>query len=492
MKLKYILLFLLLSSLSFFAQTNVEYSSIVMDDNGAPIHNVTVRVRGTGETVLTNSNGEFTVHAKAGDVLILSKDGKRINTITLNNSDFYQIENESDNNEFKSKSASKIKQPSVNKLIDSARLYKNSNPEKSIGFIENSLSILGKSRKNNQQLSEVYTILADVYSNLKQYDLAVSNYETALNFANSNTLKFKLAEAYTLNSNFIESTEMYQELLKDDTISIHQKIAIYEGLGDNASQKLNELDTAIEHYERGLEIAKQHDIKPKVSELNSKIGETYSQKGEPQVAEQYLQETLKISKTEDVQSRAISNNSIADYYRDNEEYDKEIKLRKETLIELEVEESKTKKSKSVSTPIISTQKLNFDIGNAYLNKGDLSEAVPYLEKSIVEADADNDLETQKYALQRLSELYRAAGKSDKALEKYQEYAKLVDVIYQQKEQEIKDAVALGKELTNKQNRINSLEKDRELSESRYDFFSTQKQLTQESYKRQRLIIYSFC
>jgi len=489
MKQKITILFFLFCSLSFFSQTNNEYSSTIMDDNGAPMPNVTVRVRGTGETVLTDSNGEFTVRAKAGDVLIISKDGKRINTINLNNSNFYQIENESDKEyDYRSKSSRKKKQLSVNGLIDSARFYKNSNPEKSIGFIESSLKSIGKSRKNNQQLSEVYTILGDVYLNLKQYDLAVSNYETALNFVNANSLKFKLAKAYTLNNNFIESTEMYQELLKDKTIGKQQKIVIYEGLGDNSSKKLNELDAAIEHYKKGLEIAEQSKLTPKISELNSKIGETYSQKGEQKVAEGYLQNSLIETEDEDVKSRAISANSIADYYRDNKEYDKEIKLRKQTLKEMERESFSIDDSIKISA--ISSQKLNFDIGNAYLNKGDLKEAVPYLEKSIEEAENVDDLETQKDALQRLSELYRAAGKSDKALEKYQEYAKLVDVIYQQKEQEIKDAVALSKELANKQNRINSLEKDRELSESRYNFFSTQKQLTQETYKRQQLIIYS--
>ncbi|MBV1887720.1 MAG: histidine kinase, partial [Urechidicola sp.] len=199
---------------------------------------------------------------------------------------------------------------------------------------------------------------------------------------------------------------------------------------------------------------------------------------------------LELSENEDARSRAISTNSIADYYRDNEEYDKEIELRKKTLNELDDVELESINDSIEVAPVITSQKLNFDIGNAYLNKGDLNEAVPYLEKSIEEADEVNDLETQKDALQRLSELYRAAGKSDQALEKYQEYAKLVDEIYKQKEQEIEDAVALGTELTNKQNRINSLEKDRELSESRYDLFSSQKQLTQESYKSQRLIIYS--
>ncbi len=490
MKFKFTILVFLISCFSVFGQSQTAYSSIIMDDNGVPMRDVNVRVRRTGQAVLTDNNGEFTVFARTGDVLIISKDGKRINTVTLNNSNFYQIENKSEVDDFKSKSSRKKKQFSVEKIIDSAQFYRKINPEKSILFIEDALRLLSKSRKNNQQFSEVYLILGDVYSNLKQYDLAVSNYETALNFVNTNTTKFKLAKAYTLNNNFIESTEMYNELLKDTNINTQQKIVIYEGLGDNASKKLGKLDQAIEHYEKGLQIAEQHNIKPKVSELNSKIGETYSQKGEQKVAEGYLQNSLMLSGEEDVKSRAISTNSIADYYRDNKEYDKEIKLRKQTLEELEKEEFLFSTDDSIQISAITSQKLNFDIGNAYLNKGELKEAVPYLEKSIEVADAKDDLETQKDALQRLSELYRTAGKSDKALEKYQEYAKLVDIIYQQKEQEIKDAVALGVELTNKQNRINSLEKDRELSESRYNFFSTQKQLTQETYKKQQIVIYA--
>ncbi|MBV1888434.1 MAG: hypothetical protein KUG51_04015, partial [Urechidicola sp.] len=290
MKFKLVIILILIGCFSLLGQTQNEYSSTITDDTGVAMSNVSVRVRSTGESVLTDSNGEFTVHAKAGDVLIISKDGKRINTITLNNSNFYQIEDKSYN--FVSKPSKKIKQPSVEMLIDSARFYRKSDPDKSIGYIENTLKVLGKSRRNNKQLSEVYEILGDVYSNLSQVDLAVSNYETALNFSNENTIKFKLAKAYTRNANFVESTEMYNELLKDSTISTQQKIAIYEGLGDNSSQKTNELTKAIEHYQNGLSIAKKYNIKQKESELNSKIGETYQQKGDQQVAEGYLQKSL--------------------------------------------------------------------------------------------------------------------------------------------------------------------------------------------------------
>ncbi len=482
------ILFLLITAIIYGQQEGV-YTSVIREDTGKPLSGVTVRVRGTGEVVKTDFNGEFSIHAKAGDVLIISKNGKRINTITLNNSNFYEIEDKTQLNQpivTKRNFSKKTNQPLVKSILDSARYFKKTHPDKSINFIEKALKRLG-SKGDKKDISRAYTILGDTYSHLKQYDLAVSNYETALNFNNSNSIKFKLAKAYTLNANFIESTEMYNELLKDK-LSIQQKIAIYEGLGDNASKKLNKLDEAIAHYTKGLKIAKQNDITPKITILNSKIGETYSHKGANKEAEDYFNNTLKLSKKEDVKSRAKSQNSIANYYKEQKEYDKEIKLRKETLNELD----------SVSDTVVlaevnkevTTQKLNLDIGSAYFKKGALKEAIPYLEKSIEKANLVNDLETQKDALQQLSELYRSAGKSGKALQKYQEYAQLVDLIYQQKEQEIQDAINLGKELTNKQNRISSLEKDRELSESRYKFFSSQNKLTKETYRSQQLIIYS--
>tara|TARA_B110000091_G_scaffold172054_1_gene185189 strand:+ start:3448 stop:5649 length:2202 start_codon:yes stop_codon:yes gene_type:complete len=498
MRLKFFLPFFLFTVLTVFGQQKEgSYTSIIRDDSGNPLTNVTVRVRGTGQSVLTNGIGEFTVNASAGDVLIISKDGKRINTVTLNNSNFYKVNDKSEELKRNKKSSSErkiYKNRSQNFeakiMLDSARYYKISNPDKSIGFVEKALKGLSP-KSDSKDMSIAYSILGDVYSYIKQYDLAVSNYEVALNYDNQNSIKFKLANAYTLNTNFDESTEMYNELLKDK-ISTNQKVLVYEGLGDNASWKLGKLDQAIEHYQKGLAIAEQNKITPKISELNSKIGVTYSQKGDEQLAEGFFSNTLELSKQEDVKSRARSKSSIADYYRDNKNYDKEIKLRKETLEELEGKPDTIISEVEIRSvdQIITSQKINLDLGNAYVNKGDLNEAIPYFEKSIEKADLVDDFETQKDALQRLSELYRSAGKSDKALEKYQEYAQLVDVIYKKKEKEIDDAILLGKELTSKQNRINSLEKDRELSNSRYKFFSSQEQLTEETYRRQRLIIYS--
>src|SRR5690606_5343565 len=110
-------------------------------------------------------------------------------------------------------------------------------------------------------------------------------------------------------------------------------------------------------------------------------------------------------------------------------------------------------------------------------------AIPFLEKSIAEADKKEDLIVQKDATRRLSDVYRDAGDFEKALSVYQEYVDLVDMVYIKKEQEISQSARFSKELAAKQNRIVSLESDRELSESKY-------QLTTEQTKRQQLVIYS--
>ena len=252
MRLKFFLPFFLFTVLTVFGQQKEgSYTSIIRDDSGNPLTNVTVRVRGTGQSVLTNGIGEFTVNASAGDVLIISKDGKRINTVTLNNSNFYKVNDKSEELKRNKKSSSErkiYKNRSQNFeakiMLDSARYYKISNPDKSIGFVEKALKGLSP-KSDSKDMSIAYSILGDVYSYIKQYDLAVSNYEVALNYDNQNSIKFKLANAYTLNTNFDESTEMYNELLKDK-ISTNQKVLVYEGLGDNASWKLGKLDQAIE------------------------------------------------------------------------------------------------------------------------------------------------------------------------------------------------------------------------------------------------------
>src|SRR5690606_21449001 len=91
---------------------------------------------------------------------------------------------------------------------------------------------------------------------------------------------------------------------------------------------------------------------------------------------------------------------------------------------------------------------------------------------------------------RLSEVYKDKGNFTKALESYQDYVAVVDSLYIRKEQEIARAARFNREIANTQNRISSLERERELNQSKYSLAVTEQQLYEETSKRQEWIIYS--
>jgi tetratricopeptide (TPR) repeat protein len=139
---------------------------------------------------------------------------------------------------------------------------------------------------------------------------------------------------------------------------------------------------------------------------------------------------------------------------------------------------------------ITAQRINYKIANAYAAQDKYAEAIPYLEESIKEADSENDLIVQKDATRKLSEVYRDKGDFSKAFETYQKYVAIVDTLYLRKEQEISQASRFSREIAASQGRITGLEKERELSQSKYNLALTEQQLALESNRRQKWIIYS--
>src|SRR5690606_19370584 len=68
------------------------------------------------------------------------------------------------------------------------------------------------------------------------------------------------------------------------------------------------------------------------------------------------------------------------------------------------------------------------------------------------------------------------------------YVEVVDELYIKKEQEISQAARFSKEITQKQNRIASLENDRKLNESRYKLAFENQELIQTNDRIQKWII----
>ncbi len=451
---------------------------VVEKDTRDPIINVNVEVNG-GAYTTTDMFGDFRIEAKKGDELtIRHKDFETVYyTIQSNERILVEVEPENAYEDKKEKFISKrLKkaQPQFNWLIDSAEVYLKKDAKKSIQFVTNALK-LSDSKKEN---AEAYEVLGDINMFWKQPDLAVSNYNTSLKNNSNNEVQLKLAVAYKESKNYQESIQIYNSIVIRG-LSNYQRVVLNEGLGD-VYAATKQYDFAIKYYQAGLVIAKKHLIKPKVTDLNSKIAEAYNEKGEEEEAQGYFSNSLKLAESQNKKRALEEKIRVADFQNLNSNYGYEIELRKQAIEDIE---DNVLDSVFDNKSPLTSQKQNYKIGRAYALQNDVDNAIKYLEKSIEEADIKEDLIVQKDATRKLSEIYRNVGQFDKALLAYQSYVELVDKLYIKKEQEISRATKFSKDLVSKQNRITSLESDKLLSETEF-------QLNSEQTKRQKLIIYS--
>lgn len=439
-----------------------------------PIPQVNIEVNG-GAYTTTNKAGDFRIVVKKGDELVIKHKDFETVYYTIKDQERIKIEVVSARGTSSSNKGRQLNETTFNSLIDSAAVYLKTDFEKSIQFVTYALTESTSSKHN----AEVYEMLGDIYSQWKQYDLAVTNYRISLqSIDDSNEVKLKLAKAYWNNNNYQESIDTYTNISKKE-LSNWQLITLYEGLGDTYLSIKN-YGSAITNYKNGLDVAQKHLIKPKVTDLNSKIAQAYEARGELKTAESYFENSLNLASQENEKRALKEKVKVADFQHKNNAFTDEIELRKEAIKDIkDIELDSVFDIESALT----VQKQNYKIGNAYYLKKDYDNAITYLEKSIEEASDKKDLVVEKDAKRKLSEVYSSAGDYNKALETYKEYTELVEALYVKKEQEIIRAARFSREIANKQNRIASLETDRELSESKY-------QLTTERNKRQLLVIYS--
>ena len=469
------------------------YSDRITDEYGNPLSGIRVRIKSTNISTITDANGEFKINAKNGDIIELSKNGRIINTYRLNGSTYYEVEDKSEQvlenaNVYKSSRSKKLEYNTAdvfNSYIDSANNAKKSNPTQSIDYVEEALLMANASR-NKEQIAQSYVVLGDIYMNLKQYDLASDNYKIALDNVKNAPNQLKYAKALLLSGNYRESENQFNGLLKERKLSTLQQIEIHEGLAD-VYFKINQLSDAEREYQTALTLSKKVNNTAKIAELNGKLSLLLEAKGQTVKAERFLLQANDSIANKNPQNAAIASKKVADFYSRNNNVEKEVQQRKQTLNSLVDNNLDRVEDDEV---VITKQRAKLDLGNALLKQKNVQEAIPILEESAEDAENINDIETQKDAVQKLSEAYVYLGDDDKALFNYKKYVALVDELYQQKEKEIDAIVSLNKNLTEKQSRINSLEKDRELTESKLQLYQTEQELTTENYRRQQLIIYS--
>ncbi|QCX01173.1 tetratricopeptide repeat protein [Aggregatimonas sangjinii] len=465
--------------------------SVKVKETLEPLSGVAVSTN-RGEYTVTNFLGEFEIDANVGDELIVeSPELETVRYLIKSDEDISVLVEGYSGNSRSSSSDSTRRDVSLHKTyLDSAIFYKRIDLEKSIDFITQSIAQLG-TRGNKTELARSLTTLGEVYQYHKQYDLAITSYQDALAAKKTIRTALLLGRTYVLNGDYTSAEAEFRPLLKIKTMVPFQKVALYEGLGD-AYKGQKDIDEAVAFYEEGLKVAKKNQIAPKMADLNSKIADAYALDNRGIEAEGFYKNSLELASQQAPQRSIQEKEKVADYYNEKSRYPEEIQMRKRSLSELEkLPKPKTaRKEKGIEADSITTQRINYKIANAYIAQDKYDEAIPYLQRSIVAADVDDDLVVQKDATYKLSEVYESRGDFTKALATYQEYVALVDTLYVRKEQEISRAARFNREISTKQSRIKGLEQERELSQSKYDLAVTEQRLFQENNRMQRYVIYS--
>ncbi len=484
--------FLLLSITALFSQENiiiqsgVEFSvriTIVDENNNRIDKNVDIFSNGQFYSI-SDVNGRYIIRGKIGNELRVSHPDFETVYYTLSSSEDIKIIIKNTTSKVKGFSKFKSKYQKTDlylQQIDSVKFFKKKDIEKSISFIEKAL----KNNQNIKRNATTYKLLGDIYLFWKQYDLAVYNYKLSDQISEDVNTKISLSNAQFLGKYYKESLETYQNLTKKK-LSNYEEILVYEGLG-NVNFAIRKWDIASENYQKALKIAKDNFVTPKITDLSSKIADVFASKGNVNKAKNLFLNSMSLAAKEN-QDRALKEEEkVANFYNNNRNFDDEIKLRKKSL--MKAKENIFSKGIKVEDSI-TAQKINYKIGNAYISKEEYKAAIPFLLESIEVADDKKDFVIQKDATRKLSEVYANLGENKKALKSYKEYVTLVDSLYIRKEQEIQQAKRFSKKIADNQNRITSLEKDKELTQSKISLAYVDKKLSEESNQRQRLIIYS--
>ncbi len=454
-------------------------------ETNIPISKVNVETSGGGYAT-TNNAGEFVINARVGEELIIRSDDFNTVYYTIKDKQRIILKVESVE-ELPTLKTSRSRSPDVfRSYIDSAKTFLKKDAKRSIEYVTKALESVPGKRATDIQNSVAFETLGDINLFWEQQDLAIDNYKRSISVKPTIDLRIKLALAFMKNKNYQESISEYSNLVTYK-LSNYQKILVFEGLGDTY-RLINDPVKSVFNYQKGLNIANSHSITPKITDLNSKIGGAYAQSGAVVEAESYYGNSLDLSKKESKKRAVQEKNKVADFYNLNRDFDKEIQLREETLSEIESLDG-DEVEENVNSPL-TLQRQNYKIANAFVGQEKYDEAIPYLEKSIIEADKKEDLLVQKDATRKLSELYRDLGKFDKAAESYERYANVVDELYLKKDQELSQAARFSKEIILKQNRIASLENDRKLNESRYHLAVQNQGLIEKNNRVQKWIIAS--
>lgn len=338
----------------------------------------------------------------------------------------------------------------------------------------------------------VYLLAGKINYNLGQYQLSVNNYRKALdagrnskrssiNFKNSAGLTeligYDYARALYANGQYEEAlrfAESYAygvtgQVPKIRGFLLSANILIDSGAVESALGFINVAEELL---------ADTEDVELQL-EMELALGKAREQEVQLDASLSSYQNALQLSDSlnQDQRSEDITN-SIGRVYQNQNDTEGELSFKQ------------SRRARSIATNNKTRQNtLDLDIASIYLDLDKAEEAIPYLQESVELSEEAGNLETNIAARKSLSDVYAAAGDYNLALDNYRSYTQLVDQLYQNKEREIALSAQVQQDLFERQQTINSLEKDRQLYENEIAILEQERAFQEESLSYQRRSIY---
>lgn len=409
---------------------------------------------------------------------------------------------------FSSKAYSgRTKNTLISDYLDSAQYLSAKAPIRAIDKINKAIEFsINDNDKNNEALS--YWILGNIQQNLEQHDLASINYKkcigTILTTKKSKSIKdsspvieesiqtlfnaYKHLSLSLLQLNKLEEAASYiskcfgyqfnditdKEIL--DAKRVHATILTTQGKDD---ESLKLLSTILEQEKKSFHL--EGEAKTLIA-----IGSIYQQnKNENKSIENYSRAKIIAEKTKNTSLLFSVNNLLAQIFRQQKNIDKELEVRNSNIA--------NSNSKEISQQ-------NIEIGNAYANSNQMNKALQFFEKGlysdkegkvIVPEDLfgkSKDLEGMANTYKLLAEEYLKMGDSERALAYLKTFILIQDSIKFIRKKELDDALKLSNQIGKNQQRIELLEKERNLSEKSIEILKQDKDLKEDELYTRNIII----
>lgn len=386
--------------------------------------------------------------------------------------------------EAQSKKYASYSRSQENSYLDSANYYINTNPALAYDFVEKALAQAIKN-KNWYTEAECYTTIGKINYQVQQFDLAIDNYNKALNILSNSRnkkqeqkIKKLLAKAHEANNNLDKSEAFYQESAAEaQSNSDTEELKKSKTSLANIYKKQGRKEEAIKELEEVRKMDIEDGDKQQQFYTNQELIDVYKE-NEPSRALELSEENEEIANTnKDTLALINTLQSKADVYENIGNKEEQLNVLQQSLEVREKQDDYAGQSEDklrISKVLVEQEKLN--------------DAIAYLEESIELSERAGKIETKKKALKSLSSVYDRSGNYNRALSIYKEYVNAAEESARQREEKILENLELMQNLTKRLQRIDMLENQKSLNDKTIELLEREKRITEKSIKQQQSII----